>query len=71
MNYVWKFYRVGPDLYAAYRDGQFYHIMTSRQIWQDARFHYDHAHLMCELNERGEATREICRGRLSQMSFTA
>jgi hypothetical protein len=67
-NYVWSFHAAGSGLYAAYRDGQFYHNMTSRQIEMDARFHRDHANLMRELKVNGVAKREFLKSSIRQFN---
>jgi hypothetical protein len=68
MNNIWRIYKVGSDVYRAYRNGRLYHTMSSRQLEMDARFFRDHASLMRELNQAGHATREFGRSSIRQFN---
>ena len=68
MNTLYILKRVGPNKHDVYRDGQFQYTRTRKQLWMDVRFHRDHANLMRELDENGEATREFLNSSIRQFN---
>jgi hypothetical protein len=68
VNITYFLKQVGRDEYDVFRDGQFLYSRSRKQLPMDNHFHRDHANLMRELGENGEATREFLNSSIRQFN---